>query len=100
MEFKKRVNEFPTDYTVKAAVTKGGFETKLSMLIMGFGNIMHKQVLKGLVFLAVEIAYLIFMVTSGFHCLAMLPSLGTLEQQEIWNESLQIYEYKKKKNFF
>ncbi len=91
--FKKRVNEFPTPYTVKAAVTEGGFETKLSMLIMGFGNMMHKQVVKGLVFLAVEVLYLVFMVMSGFHCLAMLPSLGTKEQQEVWNETLQIYEY-------
>lgn len=91
--FKKRVNEFPTPYTVKAAVTEGGFETKLSMLIMGFGNMMHKQAAKGLVFLAVEVLYLVFMVMSGFHCLAMLPSLGTKEQQEVWNETLQIYEY-------
>ncbi len=90
--FKKRVNEFPTPYTVKAAVTEGGFETKLSMLIMGFGNMMHKQAAKGLVFLAVEVLYLVFMVMSGFHCLAMLPSLGTKEQQEVWNETLQIYE--------
>lgn len=93
MIFKKKVNEFPTPYTVKAAVENGAFETKLSMLVMGFGNIMHKQAIKGLIFLAVEIVYIIFMVVTGFHCLAMLPSLGILEQQEVWNESLQIYEY-------
>lgn len=90
---KKKVNEFPTPYTVKAAVTKGGTETKLSILVMGLGNILHKQVGKGLCFLAVEVAYIIFMITNGFHCLAMLPSLGTVEQQEVWNEALQIYEY-------
>lgn len=89
----KKVNEFPTPYTVKAAVTNGGYETKLSMLIMGFGNMMHKQAAKGLVFLAVEVAYIIFMIASGGHCLAMLPSLGTKEQEEVWNETLQIYEY-------
>lgn len=33
------------------------------------------------------------MISGGFHCLAMLPSLGTNEQQEVWNETLQIYEY-------
>lgn len=90
---KKKVNEFPTPYTVKAAVTEGGTETKLSILVMGLGNILHKQVGKGLCFLAVEVAYIIFMITNGFHCLAMLPSLGTVEQQEVWNEALQIYEY-------
>ncbi len=91
--FQKRINDFPTPYTVKAAVAEGGAETKLSMLVMGFGNIVHKQPAKGLVFLAVEAAYLLFMIVTGFQCIAMLPSLGSREQQEIWNESLQIYEY-------
>lgn len=91
--FKERVNDFPTPYTVKAAVEKGGFETKLSMVVMGYGNIIHKQALKGILFLAVEICYLWFMIANGFHCLAMLPSLGNIEQQEVWNEALQIYEY-------
>lgn len=91
--FKKRVNDFPTPYTVKAAAADGGIETKLSMLVMGLGNMMHKQVVKGLMFLAVEVLYLLFMVQTGFHCLAMLPSLGSVEQQEVWNEALQIYEY-------
>lgn len=48
--FKKRVNEFPTDYTCMKAVREGGVETRLSMLLMGFGNIVHKQFLKGLLF--------------------------------------------------
>lgn len=91
--FKKKVNEFPTPYTVTAAVTKGDAGTKLSMLVMGLGNMMHKQVLKGLLFLAIEAAYLVFMFTNGFHCLAMLPGLGSVEQEEVWNEALQIYEY-------
>lgn len=91
--FKKRVNNFPTPYTVTAAVKEGGMETKLSMVVMGIGNMMHKQVLKGLIYLAVEIMYLVFMITNGFHCLAMLPSLGSIEQVEMWNETLQIYEY-------
>lgn len=63
--FKKKVNDFPTPYTVKAAIADGGVETKLSMLVMGLGNIMHKQVAKGLLFLAVEITYIVFMVTNG-----------------------------------
>ncbi|MDD6573209.1 MAG: sugar ABC transporter permease [Thermoflexaceae bacterium] len=91
--FKKKVNEFPSPYTVSAAVKNGAVETRMSMLVMGLGNIVHKQVLKGLMFLVIEIAYLAFMITNGFHCLAMLPSLGTIEQEEVWNEALQIYEY-------
>ena len=91
--FDKKVNDFPSPYTVMAAVREGGTETKLSMLVMGLGNIVHKQAVKGALFLAAEILYVAFMITNGFHCLAMLPSLGSVEQEEIWNETLQIYEY-------
>lgn len=90
---KKRVNQFPTPYTCMNAVKKGGAETKLSMVVLGLGNIMHKQVIKGLIFLAVEIAYLVYMVTTGIHWLAMLPSLGSVEQEEVWDEALQVYVY-------
>ncbi len=93
MELKKRVNEFPTPYTAMAAIREGGMETRLSMLVMGLGNIVHKQAVKGALFLAAEILYAVFMITNGFHCLAMIPSLGSVEQEEVWNEALQIYEY-------
>lgn len=91
--FQKRVNEFPTPYTAVAAIKEGGTETKLSMLVMGLGNMLHKQAVKGVLFLAAEVLYLAFMISNGFHCLAMLPSLGSIEQEEVWNEALQIYEY-------
>ena len=63
--FKKRVNEFPTPYTCTRAIREGGLETKLSMVLMGFGNIVHGQIIKGLLYLAVEVAYIVFMVMSG-----------------------------------
>lgn len=90
---KKRVNEFPTPYTFTNAVKKGDLITKLSMLVMGAGNIAHQQIVKGLIFLGIEIAYIFFMIKTGWNCIAMLPSLGDLEQQEIWNEKKGIYEY-------
>ena len=77
------------------AVKKGGIETKLSMVLMGFGNIVHGQMIKGLIYLAVEAAYVVFMVMAGAHCIAMLPSLGSVEQQEVWNEAAQVYTYTK-----
>ncbi|MCI7112378.1 MAG: sugar ABC transporter permease [Lachnobacterium sp.] len=90
---KKKTSEFATPYTVKNALTKGGVTVKLSALIMGLGNIAHKQIIKGLIFLAMEIAYIVFMVTNGVYCLSMLPSLGWREQAEVFNEQKQIYEY-------
>ena len=58
----KKTSDFATPYTVSNAITKGGVPVKLSMLIMGLGNIAHKQIIKGLIFLAIEIGYILFMV--------------------------------------
>lgn len=90
---KKRVNYFETPYTFTNAVKEGNSAVKWSMLIMGAANIAHKQIVKGLLFLLIEVAYLYFMFTNGFHCLAMLPSLGDDAGGEVWNEAKGIYEY-------
>ena len=93
--FKKRVNEFPTPYTCTRAIKEGGIETRLSMIVMGLGNFVHGQRIKGLLYLAVEAAYIVFMVLAGIGCLAMLPSLGSVPQEEIWDEAQQVYLYTK-----
>ena len=93
--FKKTVNEFPTPYTCARAVRRGGMETKLSMLVMGLGNMVHGQFIKGFLFLAIEAAYVVFMIVNGAGFLAMLPSLGSVPQEEIWDEAQQIYVYTK-----
>lgn len=80
-------------YTVKNAVMKGNVWTKLSMFIMGLGNVAHKQIVKGIAFLGIEVAYVWFMITSGFCNLSMLPSLGWREEEKIWNDAKSIYEY-------
>lgn len=59
---KKKVSEFATPYTVGNALTKGGATVKLSALVMGLANMAHKQIIKGLIFLAIEIAYIAYMV--------------------------------------
>lgn len=90
---RNRFSEFSTPYTLGAAIKKGNFATKLSILIMGFGNIIHGQIMKGLLFLFSEIAFIIYMIQFGWYSLSMLPSLGWLEQQEVWNEAKGVYEY-------
>ena len=89
----KELDEFYTPYTVKAALTKGDVFTYITMLIMGFGNIVRGQIVKGLLFLGIEVAYLWFMITKGIGFLQMLPSLGWLEQQKVWSEEKQIFVY-------
>ena len=40
---------------MKNALLKGDLFTRLSFFIMGFGNILRKQIIKGLLFLSIEI---------------------------------------------
>ena len=44
---------------------KGDWATKLSYIIMGFGNIMKGQIIKGCIFLATEVAFIFFMIAFG-----------------------------------
>lgn len=90
---KKKMKEFVTPYTLGAAVKKGDIGTRLSLVLCGVGNILHKQIIKGIMFLAVEAIYVLFMINSGIHNISMLPSLGWQEQQQVWNEAKGIYEY-------
>ncbi len=57
---------------------KGDWKTKISYFVMGFGNITRGQVLRGLLFLLLEIVFIIYMVIprGGGYWLSMLPSLG------------------------
>lgn len=57
------------------------------------GSIFHGQVVKGILYLAAELGYLAFMVRYGLHNLAMLITLGEVEQQEVWDEAQQVYLY-------
>ena len=62
---------------------------------MGFGNIVAGQIIKGLLFLAIEVGVFAFLCTrgGGIYWLSMLPSLGDRPMQEIWNDDKGVYEY-------
>ena len=92
---RNRVNEFPTPYTCRNAIREGGMETKLSMILMGLGNFVHEQKIKGLLYLAVEVAYIVFMAVNGITFLSMLGGLGSVPQKEVWDEASQVYLYTK-----
>lgn len=72
--------------------TKGDLFSKLSYIIFGLSNIRNGQVVKGLIFMALETAYILFMMLTGRHSLHMLRTLGTSTQGMTYNEALGIYE--------
>ncbi|MBQ4396766.1 MAG: sugar ABC transporter permease [Clostridia bacterium] len=53
--------------------------TKLSYVVFGLGNIVHGQIAKGIAFLAIEVAYILFMIVGGFQNLINLVTLGTVQ---------------------
>ena len=82
-------------YSFKNAIKNGNALTRLSCLIMGLGNIAHKQIIKGLVFLLCEIGYFWFLFKpyGGEYWISKLPSLGDAKQVKVWNEAKGVFEY-------
>ena len=66
--------------------------TKLSFLVWGASNIARGQVVKGLIFLAMEVCWVRYLVTGGIAAIADLGTLGTREQGMVFNEKIGIYE--------
>ena len=51
---KKKIRRSDYQYTVFKAMRNGDWITRLSFLIMGFGNIVRKQFVKGLAYLNIH----------------------------------------------
>lgn len=62
---------------------KGDIWVKLSYLIFGLGNIMKGQIVKGLLFLATEVAYIFFMLSFGWTYISKFDTLGDVKQQQV-----------------
>ena len=55
----------------------GSWKTRVSFLVMGFGNLAAGQVLRGLLFLLMQGAFVFYMVFVGGNMLAKFGTLGT-----------------------
>jgi arabinogalactan oligomer/maltooligosaccharide transport system permease protein len=53
--------------------------TKVSYVVFGFSNLVHRQIAKGVAFLLIEIAYIVFMIMGGVQNLINLVTLGTVQ---------------------
>ena len=82
-------------YSLAAALKNGGPVVWASCLIMGLGNMLSGQFIKGLIFLAIEIGVIVYLTSAGggIYWISMLPSLGWREMEEVWNDDLGVYEY-------
>ncbi|MDE7043759.1 MAG: sugar ABC transporter permease, partial [Acetatifactor sp.] len=87
------VYDRPGDAATSQVFKKGNTVTKASFFVFGLGNLMNRQIGRGLFFLALEIAYFIYLFTFGIGALGDFITLGTAQQGEVYNAALGIYEY-------
>ena len=71
----------------------GDIWTKLSYLIMGIGCAAHKQIVKGLLYLGVQVGAVWYMISFGWQYLKHITTLGTATKYQVWDEAAQIYRY-------
>lgn len=69
----------------------GDVFTKLSYLVWGLGNIVRGQVVKGAMFLALEAAYIYYMISNGITALVNMTTLGTHEQGMVFDEAQGVF---------
>ena len=95
--FNKKTTEHrfskPSDAKVDQCWSKGNAITKASLFVFGLGNLLNKQIVRGFAFLAIEIGYLVYMITFGIGAIGDMITLGTAMQEEVWDAELGIYTY-------
>jgi arabinogalactan oligomer/maltooligosaccharide transport system permease protein len=76
------------------AFKNGSYATKASFVIMGFGQIVRGQVLKGILYLLAQCIFWLYIFLFGGRYILHLFSgdLGKKLSGERWNEDLQIFE--------
>ena len=83
----------PADAYPSQVIRESDVLSKLSFFIFGLGNLVNKQIIRGLLFLAIEVAYIFYMVSFGVSALGDFVTLGTLEQGQVWDEAQGIFVY-------
>lgn len=78
----------------------GDYKTKLSFFIYGFGNLAHKEYIKGILYLLFEICFIGYMVVMGGPMLAKLGNLGDFASAETPDPILGINTYQYFDNSF
>ncbi len=70
---------------------KGSWITRVSYVIMGFGNIVRGQIMRGLLFLVFEAVFISYMITTGFGWIAKMKTLGTEASRQVYDPVLDVY---------
>lgn len=79
------------DNQIKYTLANGGVFVKLSLVFMGISNIRYGQLIKGLGFLFLELAFICYMISTGASSLLNLITLGTAEQSMVKDEATGMF---------
>ncbi len=69
----------------------GDYKTRISYVIMGFGNITRGQIGRGILFLALEVGFILYMIFFGGHWLSQLGTLGIQGPEKIYDPVYDIF---------
>ncbi len=69
----------------------GNWITRVSYIIMGFGNIVRGQILRGIGFLLFEAVFIAYMVTMGVGFLDKFKTLGTEAVRKVYDPVFDVY---------
>lgn len=104
MEIKEEYSPLKrnTGKKMQTGFKESSWLTRVSCLVMGFGQIARGQIVKGLFYMSVQAAFILYMLFVGGRFVGKLFSgnLGTKLAGEQWNEELQIFEKIKGDNSF
>ena len=67
---------------------QGDIKTKLSYIIFGIGPLLRGQLIKGLVYLAAELLFILYMAGFGWKYLSKISTLGTVATQKVGRKTV------------
>jgi arabinogalactan oligomer/maltooligosaccharide transport system permease protein len=70
----------PSPYSLPVALQKGDILTRGSAVVFGLGNMVRGQVVKGILFLAVEVLFIWLLIRSGLGCIGGLGDIGPVTE--------------------
>ncbi len=72
---------------------KGNWKTKISYLIMGFGNLFNGQIVRGLMFFIFEAVFIVYMAMpmGGVYWLGKFRTLGDVAPGKVYDPILDVY---------
>ncbi len=69
----------------------GDWKTRISYVVMGYGSFRRGQILRGILFFAFEVVFIVYMICGGGYWLSMMPSLGLQGPTKEYDEILDTY---------